>query len=426
MSTRKQLMEQRSELENQYKALVNDKENFNAEKAEELYNGLEKIDSQLQHMNKADKFKSADAGESKSIAKEVGNIKDVMASILSNKPNEALFNLSQDARREGEANGVSYQNERSIVLSNKQMDAIFNATLTTGTAADGGGNALETIEMGYIDKLRDRLVVESLGADFMTDLVGNIDFTAEKNVAVAAWDAETDTISDTSATFEKRQLTPKRLTVYLPISNQWLKQSSTNYASMIERQLVRAVAEKIEAAAIAGTGASDQPTGILSASGVTELFAGAAAADNTNANGAALVHGDVIALEKAIAVNNADVNGLAYLTNAKVRAALKTTAVESGDAQRVWMRGSNELEGYNVGITNLVPSNLAKGAGTDLSAIIFGNFRDLLIGQWGGIELLVDPYTSALAGTTRMIINHYVDVLVRRPESFAFIDDAVA
>jgi len=417
---RKELMEKRSDLVNKLDSVSN------AEELESVKKELNDVNAKIEAKNMMEKFKSADAGESNAIAKEVGNIKDVMNSILSNKPNEGLYNLSQDARKEGEASGVTYQNERSIVLSNKQMDAIFNATLTTGTAADGGGNALETIEMGYIDRLRDRLVVESLGADFMTDLIGNIDFTAEKNVAVAVWDAETDTISDTSATFEKRQLTPKRLTAYLPISNQWMKQSSANYASMIERQLVRAVAEKIEGAAIAGTGASDQPTGILSASGVTELFAGAAAADGTNANGTALVHGDVIALEKAIAVNNADVNGLAFLTNAKVRAALKTTAVESGDAQRVWMRGSNELEGYNVGITNLVPSDLTKGAATDLSSIIFGNFRDLLIGQWGGIELLVDPYTSALSGTTRMIINHYVDVLVRRPESFAFIDDAVA
>jgi len=425
MSTRKQLMEQRSELENQYKALVNDKENFNAEKAEELYNGLERIDSQIQHMNKADKFKSSDAGESKAIVKEIGNFKDVVASIVSNKPNEALYNLSQDARNEGKNNGVSYQNERSIVLSNKQLGAILNATLTTATGTNGGGNALETIETGYIDALRDRLTLTSLGADFMDNLVGNIDYTAELNTAVAAWDAETDTISDTSATFEKRKLTPKRLAVYLPVSNQWLQQSSATYARFLENQLLRSVAEKIEAAAIAGTGSNDQPTGILSA-GATELFAGNAATDGTNANGAALVYDDIVALEKAIAVNNADVNGLSFLTNAKVRAALKKTAVESGDAERVWMRGTNELEGYNVGITNLVPSDLAKGGASDLSAIIFGNFRDLKIGQWGGIELLVDPYTSALAGTTRMIINHYVDVLVSRPESFAFIDDVVA
>lgn len=416
---RKELMEKRSDLVNKLDSVLN------AEELESVKKELNDVNAKIEAKNMMEQFKSADAGESKAIVKEIGSMADVVKSIATNKPNSALYDLSQDARREGLNNGVSYQNERSIILSNKQLDAIFNATLTTGTAADGGGNALETTERGYIDKLRDRMVLTTLNAEFIGDLVGNIDYTAEKNVATATWEGELDPAAETAATFEKRVLTPKRLTVYLPVSNQWLSQSTANYQRMVERQILRAAAEKIEAAAIAGTGSSGMPTGILSA-GSTELFAGAAATDGTNANGAALTHADIIALEKAIDINNASMGTLAYLTNPSVKAALKTTEVESGDAERVWMRGQNELEGYQAIATNLVPSDLAKGAASDLSAIIFGNFEDIVIGQWGGMELLVDPYTSALAGTTRMIINHYVDVLVSRPESFAFIDDVVA
>jgi len=426
MTTRESLKVERSELNDKYKALVNDKENFNTEQADNMHRRIEEINNQLLHMDNAEKVKSADAGESKEIKSHFNSFAQVVKSVVSNKPDSMLYNMTQDARKEAEQAGVQLQSERSIVLSPTQLNAIMNATLTTDTGGSGGGNALPTEERGYIEKLRDRLVLNGLQAQFLPGLRGKIDYTAEVNTATATWEGENDAIAESTATFTKRQLDAKRLGVLLPVSNQWLAQDASVYDSMIERQLLNAAAEKIENAAIAGTGSNGQPTGIL-ASGATELFAGGAAADGTNANGAALIFDDIIALEKAVAVNNADVGSLGYLTNAKVRGALKTTKIDAGSGLMIWNPTvGDSLNGYNAATTNLVPSNLTKGGASDLSAIIFGNFRDLIIGQWGGIELLVDPYTNATTGITRMIINHYVDVLVSRPESFAFIDDVVA
>lgn len=417
--TRKELLEKRSDLANKLDA-VSTVEELNALKVD-----LDAVNAAIQAKDLASEIKSADAGESKEVKQKL-NFGVIAKAIASGRVDGFLAEISQEGRRQAEKSRIELNGENSIVLSPQHLDVIMNATLTTATAADGGGNAIETIASGYIDKLRDRLVVAGMGADYQSGLMGNLEYFTEKTVAQAVWDAENDAISDTSATFEKRTLSPKRLAVYLPVSNKWLAQTPAVLHTYIERQLLNAAAEKIESAAIAGTGANDMPTGILSASGVTTLFAGNAALVGTNANGAALVYEDVVALEKAIAVNNADMGGLGYLTNAKVRAALKTTAVAAEDAERVWRRGENNLEGYPVGITNLVPSNLAKGGSTTLSAMIFGNFNDLIIGQWGGLEILVDPYTRGLEGITRMIINHYVDVLVRRPESFAVIKDIVA
>jgi hypothetical protein len=73
-----------------------------------------------------------------------------------------------------------------------------------------------------------------------------------------------------------------------------------------------------------------------------------------------------------------------------------------------------------------VPSNLTKGAATEVcSAIIFGNFNDLLIGQWGGFDILVDPYTQGIGGQTRLIAAMHVDVGVKRAASFAAMLDAL-
>jgi hypothetical protein len=59
------------------------------------------------------------------------------------------------------------------------------------------------------------------------------------------------------------------------------------------------------------------------------------------------------------------------------------------------------------------------------SAIIFGNFADLIIGMWGGLDLMVDPYTGSTAGTVRVVTLQDVDIAVRRAESFSAMVDAL-
>jgi HK97 family phage major capsid protein len=130
-------------------------------------------------------------------------------------------------------------------------------------------------------------------------------------------------------------------------------------------------------------------------------------------------------LETAVSVANADVGTLAYLTNAKVRGKLKKTFVDGpGTGERVWQKGSEPLNGYRAAVTNAVPSNIAKGTGTNLSALIFGNFADLVIGMWGGLDLMVNPYVFSETGTVRVTALQDVDVGVRNEESFSTMEDA--
>jgi hypothetical protein len=135
----------------------------------------------------------------------------------------------------------------------------------------------------------------------------------------------------------------------------------------------------------------------------------------------------MIDLETAIASANADVGSMAYLTNAKVRGKLKSTQkFASTNGAPVWDLGANPINGYNAAITNGVPSNLVKGAsGAVCSAILFGNFSDLIIGMWGSLDMMVDPYTGSSAGTVRVVTLQDVDVAIRNVESFSTIVDAL-
>ena len=134
-------------------------------------------------------------------------------------------------------------------------------------------------------------------------------------------------------------------------------------------------------------------------------------------------------LKKEVAVDNADVASCGYLTNAKVEAVL----AKAKDSQSQYLLspygtelGRSQIAGRRFEVSNNVPSNLTKGTGSDLSAVIYGNFADLLIGMFGQLEILVDPYTGFAKGTVGVRALQSIDIAVRHAESFAAMQDAIA
>ena len=140
-------------------------------------------------------------------------------------------------------------------------------------------------------------------------------------------------------------------------------------------------------------------------------------------NGAAPTWEHIVQLETEVAVDNADSGALAYMTNAKVAGKLKSTPKISGHP--TYLLEGDRLNGRALYVTNQVRSDLTKGTGTNLSAIFFGNWSDLLIGTWGALDILVDPYSLGTSGGVRVIVFQDVDIAVRHPESFAVMLDAL-
>ena len=289
--------------------------------------------------------------------------------------------------------------------------------VTTGSA---GGNTVATDLMSgsFIDMLSNKSMMMQPGmATVLKDLNGNLAIPRQTGGAAAYWVAESGAPTESEATFDQVTLSPKTLGAFTDFSRKLLLQSSIDVESFVRMDLARTLALEIDRAAINGSGASNQPTGILSTTGIGVVAGGA--------NGLAPAWNHIVDLETAVAVDNADVGSLRYLTNAVVRGKLKQTEKVASTAQFIWSEGG-EMNGYESMVTNQVPSNLTKGTSVGVcSAIIYGNFADYLIGMWGGLDLTVDPFTGSTSGTVRVVALQDVDMAARHGESFAAMQDAL-
>jgi len=327
--------------------------------------------------------------------------------------------LSAKAADEFQRSGVSVA-AHSVLIPSEVFKR--DMTATGGTAGSEGGVNIATEVGGIIDVLLPKTVLRGLGVQQLNGLVGNLDLPQASTLPSAGWNTENGTASEKSPAFGKVSFSPKRLAAYIQVSNQLMLQSSNSIDAYVRNWLLNAMAQSLETAAIKG-GGTNEPTGIIANGSVNVTYAGGAANNSVNANGAAAVWADVINLMKA--VENANGEGVAYLTNPLVKAALQTTPRQASGVEGnfIMPSGANELNGYNAAFTTLCPSNLSKGSASDLSAMIFGDFSKMAIASWGGMELTVDPYSGATAGLTNVVLNSYMDVNLLQPTAFAVCKD---
>lgn len=301
------------------------------------------------------------------------------------------------------------------ILKRSLVDMKRDLNVATATA---GGNVVSTdlLSASFIELLRNKAMMMQPGmATLMTDLNGNLAIPRQSGGATSYWVAESGAPAESEATFDQVTLSPNTIGAFTDFSRKLLLQSSIDVEAFVRGDLARTLALGIDAAAINGDGTGNQPVGILNTTGIGDVAGGA--------NGLAAAWSHIVDLETAVAIDNADIGSLRYLTNAKVRGKLKQTEKAASTAQFIMAEGG-ELNGYEAMITNQVPSNLVKGAsGAVCSASIFGNFADLLIGMWGGLDLTVDPYSNSTSGTVRVVALQDIDLAVRHAESFAAMQD---
>ena len=323
-------------------------------------------------------------------------------------------NAAQAQRSDGEMRGFTVPVD---VLRPSRAGSQRDLVVGTPTA---GGNTVATdlLAESFIDLLRNNMALQGLGARMLTDLNGNIAIPRQTGGATAYWVAESGSPTETQQAFDQVAMTPKTVGAFTDISRKLLLQSSIDVEAFVRQDLAVTLALAIDLAGINGSGSANQPRGVLNTAGIGSVVGGT--------NGAAPDYTDIVGLETAVAVDNAAIGSLGYLTNAAVRGKLKLTEKFAGtNGNPVWEDGNN-LNGYNAAVSNQVPSDLTKGTATSIcSAILFGNWADLMIGMWGGLDLMVDPYTSSTSGTVRIVALQDVDVAVRHAESFAAMVDAL-
>ena len=288
-----------------------------------------------------------------------------------------------------------------------------------------GGNLVDTElrSSEFIDALRNRAMISRLGARMLSGLQGNLDIPRQSGVTTTYWVAEGGTITESNLTIDLISMRPRDLTCLTSVTRRMLMQGSLDVEALIRFDMLQQMALGIDLAAISGTGISNQPLGILNYPGVNSVAIGA--------NGGAPAWSHLVQLETEIAVDNADDGTCYYLTNARTRGKLKTTAKVTGQDVFLWTdspteKGMGMINGYGAAVSNQVPSNGTKGSGSSLSSIIFGDFSQLLIGEWGVLEIMPNPYGQGYpSGSVQIRTMVTVDVVPRRPQYFAVITDVV-
>lgn len=322
------------------------------------------------------------------------------------------------------AQGVDFGREREISAELQRRGMVpsqggvmvpmqvFEQRVIT-TAAPGGGpgsNLVATDHMGnqFIDILRAKMITRGLGARVLGGLQGNVSIPGLKASGTAEWIAENAALTGGDQQFRSVTMAPKHVGAMTEFSRNMLLQTSPDIEQLIRADFADLLAQALDKAAIKGGGANE-PSGVLS-----------------QAIGA-FIGGDWIGILSALenlGIANADAGSLAWATNPKVVRKLRSTLKVSGDAAAGFiMDKPDELAGYRLAVSNNVPSNLPNvGSPTvnNASALIFGNWLDLLIGYWSATEILVNPFeaTAYSKGNVKVRALLTADIAVRHLESF--------
>ena len=294
---------------------------------------------------------------------------------------------------------------------------------STATAA---GNLVGTNldASNFVDALRAQLKIMELGATVLSGNVGNLDVPRQSGLSSSYWVSEGSAITESNATFDKISLTPKTVGALSSWTRIQELQATPDLENLVRNDLTNVLAQAIDSACIAGTGSSNQPTGILNTSGVNSVVGGT--------NGATITYDHLADLIAAVSQDNADAGRTGFLTNNQVLTKLLKTKDSDGNyllGPGSMVAGSPAtLWGRRCEISQQIPSNLTKGSASGTcSAVIYGNWADLIVAQWGSpLDILVNPYGSAFnAGNVEIRAMSSLDIGVRHPESFGIMKDAL-
>ena len=327
---------------------------------------------------------------------------------------EAKFELEACAAA---ADKMTHRSVKGVVIPVDVMTAALPGlgqrgtdivSIKSGSGYSGtGGNTVQTqlLASSFIDILRARTTIMQLGTE-LGGLVGNVDIPRQITGASASWIGEDVDSTQEDVDFDLVSLRPKTVTNFMEVTRKMLMQSSLGMEALLRRQMAQGMAEQIDLKGYYGTGTGDTPTGIKATSGINSFNWATA---NTP------LFTELVRMETEISNDNADVPSMAYVTNPTIRGYAKGARkiATATDSNTIWEPG-NTINGYRTEIT----TQIAAGD------VFFGNFADLWIGMWGGLDITVDPYTHSKKGRIRIVGFQDVDFAVRRAASFCYAGNA--
>lgn len=270
----------------------------------------------------------------------------------------------------------------------------------TVAGTSGSNYLVGTDNMSFIDMLRNRSVAMRMGARMMSGMVGNVTIPRQTASATAGWlTSESTALSESQPTIGQLSLSPKHVGAYTEISRLLSLQSSPDAESLVMSDLAQSVGLAVDLAALAGSGASGQPTGIINTSGVGSV------------TGTTLGYAGM--LEFQTDIGNALQTGasLGYVTTGAVAALLAARVKFSGTASPLW--DGSILDANVCGFPGMSSAQMSA------ATMIFGDWAQLVIAEWGSLAIEVNPYANFQAGIIGVRALYAVDVGVRIPSAFS-------
>jgi HK97 family phage major capsid protein len=255
--------------------------------------------------------------------------------------------------------------------------------------------------MGFIEMLRNRSVAFRMGARRLSGLQGNVTIPRQSAAATAVWLAnEASTLTESQQTFVQLALTPKNVGAYTEISRQLVLQSSPGAEGIVTDDLAQTTAVAVDLASLEGSGAGGQPTGISNTAGIGSV------------TGTSLAAAGIIEFMSDVAASNVMPARPGYVTTPAVAALLMVRPeLPTTGTTRLWT--GNLFDGALFGIPAM-SSNQPTAA-----TMVFGDWQELVIAEWGVLEVEVNPFANFQAGIIGVRAIYSMDVGVRRPFAFS-------
>lgn len=315
-------------------------------------------------------------------------LEDVNAGLVSDRRalfSQAVYDVVNHRSLEDYSGVVT---ENGIKIVERAADVITDTAGIASMVPVTMGEIIEPMEKG--------LIIDKLGIKMQSGLVGDLVFPTLAAIE-ASIQGENAEVGDTKLDIGKIKATPKRASISVPVSKRAINQTNYSLQNVVLKQVSLGVARLLNKWMFSGTALAGASNGVF-----------VKAAPNVEYD-TSLTFAHVVGLETAVMDEGIDVTDgtAAYVCTPKVYGALKSTPIEKGSAEMICQNGM--VNGYPVLVTNYM----------DADTIGFGVFSYVGIGQFGDMDLIIDPYTAAKKNIVNFILNTDYDIVVARPEAFS-------
>lgn len=386
MRTSVEILDSKNTLKEELRTIINTaktetRELTDAEKArmEEIKEQIQALNEELTELEKknvtpTEGKDNEDKENKRNKSMKNFSILKAIRSVINGDPMDATTLAFVNAGRE-EMRGLSTNGQIQIPVEKR-------AITVTGDNGEHD-DVVSTDMMNVLEPLQNKLALVEAGAKFVTGLVGDVQYPTMSNGA-AAWEGEVTESDNAGMTFSNVKLQPHRLSATIEVSKQFIMQDSIGAENAIRNEIINAIAQKLEATILGNANTDGQPQGIFY--GATDTFSNFAG---------------ICALEAA--VETAKFNGeKAYICSPAMKAALRGMIKGTNATGMVWE--NNEIDG-----TKAISTGFVNG-----KKVAYGQFDQLVIGQWGALDLVVDPYTKAKNASIVITVNAWFDAQVLR------------